>query len=98
MKNDENKLQKVMAALQADDSFLDCVLEMVDTVENEQDQLKSGDDAEEAVVSVIQKTGTILLEKWANKTSIQMEYLAREDKQIRPHEKKISAGIPLLET
>jgi len=63
MKSDENKLQKVIAALQADESFLDCVLEMVDTVENEQDQLKTGDDAEEAVVSVIQKTGATLLEK-----------------------------------
>ena len=95
MKSDENKLQKVIAALQADESFLDCVLEMVDTVENEQDQLKTGDDAEEAVVSVIQKTGATLLEKWANKKSIKIEYAAQEDGQIRPHEKKVSAGIPL---
>lgn len=96
MQNDENKLQKAMAALKADESFLDCVLEMVDTFENEQDQLKSGDDAEEAVVSVIQKTGTILLEKWANKKCLQTEQLAYGNKEIRPHEKKISPGTPHL--
>lgn len=93
MQNDENKLQKVMSALKADESFLDCVLEMVDTFENEQDQLKSGDDAEEAVVSVIQKAGTMLLEKWANKKSRQTEQIAYGNKEIHSHEKKISAGI-----
>ncbi len=98
MKNDENKLQKVIASLQADESFLDCVLEMIDTVENEKGQLKSGDDAEEAVVSIIQKAGAMMLEKWANKQSIKLGQLAHEDRQIRPHEKKTSVGIHPLET
>lgn len=97
MQNDENKLQKVVSALKADESFLDCVLEMVDTFENEQDRLKSGDDAEEAVVSVIQKAGTMLLEKWANKKNLQCEQLAYENNEIRSHEKKTSAGTLPLE-
>ncbi len=98
MKNDEEKFHRVISALKSDESLLDCFLEMIDTIEDEEKQLKTGDDAEEAVVDVIQKTGAILLQKWAHQKNEEAKSLALKNQDIRPQGKKKSAGIHLLET
>lgn len=98
MSDNNHDLNRAMTALKSDDSLLSCVLEMIDTIGDEQNKLKTGDDAEEAVVSVIQKTGTTLLQKWAYNKSQEAESLASADPTIRPHKKKESAGTHLLET
>lgn len=95
MENEENRLKKIVAALKSDESLLNCVSEMIDTVEDKEECLKSGDDAEEAVVSVIQKAGEMLLQKWAEKENSKAEYLGHSDPSMRPHEKKRSIGIHL---
>ena len=82
MKKNKQKLNKVLTALKSDESLLDCVLEMIDTAEDEQELLKTGDDAEEAVVSVIQKAGSTLLRKWVQKKNEEAERLASLDKSI----------------
>jgi hypothetical protein len=88
MNKESEKLQKAIAALGADEGLLDCVLEMIDTADDNKGRLKSGDDAEDAVVDVIQKAGAVLLKKWTEKQSARVENLASADPTIRPHEKK----------
>jgi hypothetical protein len=88
MNRESKKLQKAITALGADEGLLDCVLEMIDTADDNKGLLKTGDDAEDAVVDVIQKTGAVLLQKWAEKQSSTIERLASEDRTVRPHEKK----------
>ena len=87
------KLKTAIAALQADESLLDCVLEMVDTIDDEQGSLKTGDDAEDAVTDVVRRTGRTLLAKWARKKEAQVGAMAASDQSLRPHEKKRSSGI-----
>jgi hypothetical protein len=99
---ESEQLQKAIAALGADEGLLDCVLEMIDTAddnegrlktgddaEDNEGRLKTGDDAEDAVVDVIQKTGAVLLQKWTEKQSSMIEKLASVDRTVRPHEKKV---------
>lgn len=96
MRTDESKLERAVAALKSDQSLLDCVLEMIDTA-NDKQNLKTGDDAEDAVVDVIQRAGSLLLQKWADKKRKQAEERASIELHIRPHEKKRSAGTHLSE-
>ena len=98
MKARDRKLKTVLAALEADESLLDCFLDMVDTVNDEQGTLKTGDDAEDAVTEVVQKTAQTLLTKWVNAKGKEMEAKAAQDRTLRPHEKKRFGGIPLMET
>ncbi|HEY4831093.1 MAG TPA: hypothetical protein VIH61_00815 [Waddliaceae bacterium] len=51
-------------------------------------ELEHGDDAEDAVVNAIQKTGKALLQEWAEKQQDRIEEKTREDKALRPHRKK----------
>lgn len=91
----EDKLEKAVRAIKSDESILNCVLEMVDTIENKEGNLNSGDDAEEAVVGVIQKAGVMMLEKWAEKKSREAESQAVAEGEVRPHEKKnLLAHVP----
>jgi len=86
--NDE--LKKILNAMEANPELKNCVLEMIDTSADKQGNLNNGDDAEEAVINVINKTGQVLLQEWAEKKSIQAENEADENSSIRPHEKKNS--------
>ena len=98
MKENDHKIKKVLTALKSDESLLDCIIEMIDTVNDDQAQLETGDDAEEAVVSVIHKAGNTLLQKWVHKKTEEAETLAAANRGVRPHQKKRSVGTPLLET
>jgi len=84
--------QKVIAAFRSNPKLEVCVLEMIDITGSPLGTLDCGDDAEEAVVSVIQKTGRLLLEEWAQKKSDE----ATQEIAVQPgkhlHGKKKSAG------
>jgi hypothetical protein len=92
-----DKMQRILTALEADESLQDCFLEMIDTTEDKQKKFTNGDDAEDAVVSAIQKTGTLLLQKWLQKKSEEAEALASSDSDLRPHQKKTFSGTHPLE-
>ena len=92
-----DKMQRVFTALEKDENLLDCVLEMIDTAEDGEKTLTNGDDAEDAVVNIIQKTGAVLLQKWLQKKSEEAEHLATSNVDLRPHQKKTFVGTHLLE-
>lgn len=98
MTTKEAKLEKIVAALQKDASLADSFLEMIETVEDKKCQLKTGDDAEEAVVTVIQKAGATMLQKWLRKKGEEAESSASFDRALRLHQKKRFAGILPWET
>jgi len=58
----------------------------------EHTQLNNGDDAEEAVVDAIQKTGTALLQDWAEKKNCKAEEELKKNPAYRTHKKKESNG------
>ena len=89
---DNSKLQQVINALQADESLLERFHEMINTVNDEQGLLTTGDDAEEAVIEVIQKTGVALLHKWAEAKEAEAATQATSDQSLRPQGKKKSVG------
>ena len=90
----ESDYKKINAAMRTDPSLAECFLEMIDAVEHSDDRVKTGDDAEEAVVDVIRKTGQTLLEKWAQRKELQAKSMADLDPELRPHQKKTSDGKP----
>src|SRR3989304_1100418 len=61
MEIDEDE-RAILAALRSSPRLKACILEMVDITDGDAfEELNNGDDAEEAVVDAIQKTGTALL-------------------------------------
>ena len=86
--------QKILDALRENPDLESCFLEMIDISHSPLGKLDNGDEAEEAVVDAIQKTGKILLEEWSQKKSDQ----AAEETQNRGgnqhHGKKKSDGTP----
>ena len=89
--NEEDKL--IFEALQANPKLKACLLEMLDIGGGKAfDNLKTGDEAEEAVVKVIQKTGQALLQDWVEKKTRKVEEAASQDESFRPHFKKKSDG------
>ena len=89
--DEEDKL--IFEALQANPKLKACLLEMLDLVEGKTfDNIKTGDDAEEAVVEVIQKTGKTLLQDWVEKKTKKAEEAVNQDKSFRPNFKKKSNG------
>ena len=89
--------ERINDALQADPSLAECFLEMIDTVQETRGKHSSGDDAEDAVVDVIRKTGQMLLKKWMERKKQEAEVAAESDSTLRPHEKKRSSGARLSE-
>lgn len=90
MKNktpDENE-KVILDAIRENPELKKCILEMVEITHARLPELELGDDAEEAVVNVIQKTGKALLQEWTEKQHNRMEEKAREDKSLRPQGKK----------
>lgn len=60
--------QTILTALRSSPRLKACILEMVDITDGDAfEELNNGDDAEEAVVDAIQKTGTALLQGWAER-------------------------------
>ncbi len=70
MEIDEEE-KAIVAALRFNPKMKACILEMIDITDGDAfEELNNGDDAEEAVVDAIQKTGTTLLQSWAEKKNI----------------------------
>lgn len=72
-----------------------CFLEMMEIAKDKSQVLNNGDDAEEAVVEVIEKLGQVVLQEWANKKEKQARQVINLE-DCREHEKKTSAGIQRL--
>lgn len=94
MEIDEDE-RTIVAALRCSPRLKACILEMVDITDGDAfEELNNGDDAEEAVVDAIQKTGTALLQGWAEKKNTKTEEEIRANKAYRMHKKKGSNGKP----
>lgn len=79
----------ILAALRSSPRLKACILEMVDITDGDTfEELNNGDDAEEAVVDAIQKTGTALLQGWVEKKNAKAEEEIRANKSYRTHKKK----------
>lgn len=79
----------ILAALRSNPRLKTCFLEMVDITDGDVfEDLNNGDDAEDAVVDAIQKTGTALLQGWTEKKNAKTEGEMRTNKLYRPHKKK----------
>ena len=79
---------KILTALRSSPELKNCFLEMVEITQVPLGTLDNGDDAETAVVEAIQKTGTLLLEQWAQKKSDEATDKIRKDEAYRPQGKK----------
>ena len=85
----------ILTALRSSPKLKACILEMVDITDGDAfEELNNGDDAEEAVVDAIQKTGTALLQGWAEKKNAKAEEEIRMNNSYRAHKKKGSSGKP----
>jgi hypothetical protein len=73
----------------------ECFLEMMEIAKDKTQVLNNGDDAEEAVIWSIEKTGQVVLQEWANKKEKQARQMTNLE-ECRKHEKKISIGIQPL--
>jgi hypothetical protein len=73
----------------------ECFLEMMEIAKDKSMILNNGDDAEEAVIQSIEKTGQVVLQEWANKKEKQARQFINLEK-CREHEKKMSRGIQHL--
>jgi Ni,Fe-hydrogenase I small subunit len=82
------KEKAILNALRENPELEKCILEMVEITHERITELENGDDAEEAVVNTIRKTGKILLQEWAQKQNERAEKAARENEALRPHGKK----------
>ncbi len=85
--------QKILEALRDNPELEKCFLEMIDISHSPLGKLDNGDEAEEAVVQVIQKTGKLILEEWSQKKSDQATEEAQNQTQNHLHGKKKSGGI-----
>lgn len=82
--------ERILNALRTNPKLKNCILEMIDITEDplRDQKLKLGDDAEDAVVEVIQKTGRELLEEWAQRRSEQASEEISQKPKHRPQGKK----------
>ena len=89
MNIDDIEEKSIVEALRANPQLKSCILEMIDITGGEGfKKLNLGDDAEEAVVSVIHKTGRTLLQDWAEKKAKDIEEEESKNKAVRAHKKK----------
>jgi hypothetical protein len=65
-----------------------CFLEMMEIAKDKTMVLNNGDDAEEAVIQSIEKTGQIVLQEWASRKEGQARQTTNLE-NCRQHEKKI---------
>ena len=88
MEIDEDE-KTIVAALRSSPTMKACILEMLDITDGDAfEELNNGDDAEEAVVDAIQKTGKTLLQSWAEKKNARAKEEIMADKSYRAHKKK----------
>jgi hypothetical protein len=84
--NEEEKA--VLNAMRENLELKECFLEMIGITHERINELKKGDDAEEAVVKVIHKTGNILLQEWCEKQEEMAAKTSLQNKTLRTHGKK----------
>ncbi len=89
---DQEDNQKIMQALRDNPDLKACILEMLDITKDPTNQLNRGDDAEEAVIQAIRKTGATLLKEWAQRKSDKAEQEMQSQPGVRMHEKKRCCG------
>lgn len=82
------KEKAIVEAIRENPELEKCFLEMIEITHERLPELERGDDAEDAVVNVIQKTGKTLLQEWSEKQRDRIDAKTREDKSLRPHGKK----------
>ena len=89
-KNPQEDDQRILNALRNNPDLKNCILEMLDIAQDptREQKLKLGDEAEEAVVEVIQKTGKKILEEWAQRRSEEAAEKVSQKPKHRPHGKK----------
>ncbi len=80
--------KKIIESLRGNHELRNCFLEMIDIADSPLGKLDLGDDAEEAVVQAIKKTGKVLLDEWAQKKSDQATDKARTKPENHSHGKK----------
>lgn len=81
--------KNIIKALRSSPALKTCVLEMIDITDGESfEHLDLGDDAEEAVVEVTQKTAHTLLQGWAEKKNKAAQEEVQKNTAYRSHEKK----------
>ncbi len=82
--------ERILNALRNNPELKNCFLEMIDIAEDptRDKKLKLGDEAEEAVIEVIQKTGRKLLEEWTQRRAEQAADEVSQRPKHRPHGKK----------
>ena len=86
----------ILSALRANPKFKACIAEMLDIIGGDTfEALNNGDDAEDAVVNAIQKTGTVLLQGWSDEKRYQIEETMKGNSLYRMHKKKAFNGTPL---
>ena len=83
---------RLFALVRENPSLLESFLEMADIVGSTPAELETGDDAEEATLSAVRKTGHALLQTWAEKRaqSVEATYVPAAD--VRSHGKKKPSG------
>jgi hypothetical protein len=82
------KEKAILDAIRENPELEKCFLEMIEITHERLPELERGDDAEDAVVNAIQKTGKALLQEWAEKQKNRIDEKTREDRSLRPHGKK----------
>ena len=82
----------ILHVLRENPSLFPPLLEMVDVVGKNFEELKTGDEAEEATIAAIRKSGQAILQNWADHRVKQVESQYEPEKGIRPHGKKKSNG------
>jgi hypothetical protein len=80
--------EAIMNAMRENPELQKCILEMIEITHEGIKDLNKGDDAEEAVVNAVRKTGKVLLQEWADKKAKEAENSAQQDNRLRRHEKK----------
>lgn len=82
--------KKIIQALRNNSQLFDSVIELTEISENKTNNLKLGDQAEEATVNAVQKTGKAVLEGWAERRKDEVTGECASEKDNREHEKKNS--------
>jgi hypothetical protein len=89
---EDKKLNKdemvILDAMRENPELKECFLEMIGITHDRINEINLGDDAEDAVVGAIRKTGKALLKEWVEKKKKAGEEAARQNATLRPHGKK----------
>lgn len=87
--------EKILQTIKDNPALRACFLEMIEIADDSSSQLNRGDDAEEAVIQTIQKTGAVILQEWAQKKADKAAQELKNEPDIRMHEKKRCCGTHL---